>query len=177
MKFVTLFFPFLFVIIGCATEKEEVVQTNVLNEPVSFSLDEFEDQLIDSSGQSFSSESLEGKVLGIYFSAHWCPPCRAFTPKLVEFRDQNSQNFEVVFVSSDGSQEEQFEYMKEAKMKWLTLPNGSEAGKAMSKKFGVQGIPTLVIVSDNGKIITTNGRGEISSNPNSAMSKWSNSDS
>ena len=95
----------------------------------------------------------------------------------MEFRDQNSQNFEVVFVSSDGSQEEQFEYMKEAKMKWLTLPNGSEAGKAMSKKFGVQGIPTLVIVSDNGKIITTNGRGEISSNPNSAMSKWSNSDS
>ena len=22
--------------------------------------------------------------LGLYFSAHWCPPCKAFTPKLVE---------------------------------------------------------------------------------------------
>ena len=28
---------------------------------------------------------LEGKVIGIYFSAHWCPPCRGFTPKLVEW--------------------------------------------------------------------------------------------
>ncbi len=25
------------------------------------------------------------KVVVIYFSAHWCPPCRAFTPILKDF--------------------------------------------------------------------------------------------
>ena len=30
-------------------------------------------------------EAVAGKHVLIYFSAHWCPPCRGFTPKLVEF--------------------------------------------------------------------------------------------
>ena len=27
----------------------------------------------------------EKKLLAFYFSAHWCPPCRLFTPVLAEF--------------------------------------------------------------------------------------------
>ena len=26
--------------------------------------------------------AIAGKTLGLYFSAHWCPPCRQFTPML-----------------------------------------------------------------------------------------------
>ena len=31
------------------------------------------------------SNLAEKKVLVFYFSAHWCPPCRLFTPVLAEF--------------------------------------------------------------------------------------------
>jgi thiol-disulfide isomerase/thioredoxin len=36
-------------------------------------------------GKSVSaSEALAGKTVVLYFSAHWCPPCRAFTPQLAK---------------------------------------------------------------------------------------------
>ena len=72
--------------------------------------------------ESFSGE---GKVLGIYFSAHWCPPCRAFTPALAEWyktvkESDNGINFEILFVSSDRDQAAFDEYF--AEMPWKALP-------------------------------------------------------
>ena len=62
-----------------------------------------------------------GKTVGIYFSAHWCPPCRGFTPQLAEFylRNSKDKNFEVIFVSSDRDEKSFQEYYHE--MPWLAL--------------------------------------------------------
>jgi len=44
-------------------------------------------QLTNKSGQSLSAEMALGEVdvICYYFSAHWCPPCRQFTPVLADF--------------------------------------------------------------------------------------------
>ena len=61
-----------------------------------------------------------------YFSAHWCPPCRQFTPMLKDFYEvtrllmkvkikyvcQEAEGIEIVFVSSDRSAEDMTSYMK-----------------------------------------------------------------
>ena len=31
------------------------------------------------------TDALNNEIIGIYFSAHWCGPCRAFTPNLGKF--------------------------------------------------------------------------------------------
>ena len=49
--------------------------------------------------------------MGLYFSASWCPPCRTFTPKLVEFHKANKDKFEVLLVSADNSSKAQANYM------------------------------------------------------------------
>ena len=132
----------------------------------------FPGPILDANGKEVSKDVLAGKTVGIYFSAHWCPPCRSFTPNLVKFRDKNKKNFEVVFVSSDRSPDAQMDYMKETGMKWFTLPHRSDAANALAKKFEVRGIPALIIVSEDGKTITKNGRGDVSSNPKGALKSW-----
>ena len=134
--------------------------------------DLFEGPLLDAKGTEVSKDALTGKTIGIYFSAHWCPPCRTFTPKLVKFRDANKKDFEVVFVSSDRSPKAQLDYMKETGMKWYTMPHRSSAANALAKKYGVRGIPALIIVSPEGKTITKNGRGDVSSNAGGALKAW-----
>lgn len=122
----------------------------------------FPDGLLDAEGDKVALDALAGKpVIGIYFSASWCPPCRMFTPKLVEYYKANKADFQVVFVSSDQDAKAQFEYMKKAEMPWYTLKHRSGAANALAEKYGVRGIPTLVLVDAEGATITQDGRGKV----------------
>jgi len=132
----------------------------------------FPKKILNSEGKTVSSKVLKDKIVGIYFSAQWCPPCRNFTPALVEFRDKNAKEFEVVFVSSDRSQEDQLKYMEKYGMKWYALPHGSDEANELKKKYEVRGIPSLVIVDAEGNTITKNGRGDVSGNPSGALASW-----
>jgi nucleoredoxin len=132
-------------------------------------------KIMDAEGSMFSRDVLSGKIVGFYFSANWCPPCRTFSPKLVEFRNKNQKDFEIVYISFDENPTAQMNYMKKANMKWYTLPYGSIDGNKLAQEYGITGIPTLVIVSPNGKTITRNGRGDVTYNPNGALAAWKKS--
>jgi nucleoredoxin len=128
---------------------------------------------IVSDGQELKGESLLGKVFAFYFSAHWCPPCRGFTPQLAQWytKDLKSKGLEVVFVSSDRDEESFKDYFKE--MPWLALDFEDRKRKAqLSGMFGVRGIPALVIVDTDGSVITKEGRGAVSSDPEGAKFPW-----
>jgi nucleoredoxin len=94
------------------------------------------------------SSELKDKYLMLYFSASWCPPCRAFTPTLSEFYTKlkaERSDFELLFVSSDKTEADFNDYFK--KMSFGALPFKFRDEKAaLSKLFGVSGIPMLIIV-------------------------------
>ncbi|EEF52780.1 probable nucleoredoxin 2 isoform X4 [Ricinus communis] len=108
--------------------------------------------------------SLIGKTIGLFFSAQWCRPGMKFTPKLISIyhkikqmlRERESEDFEIVFVSTDRDQEGFDSYFNT--MPWLALPFGDPTIKTLTKYFDVQGIPCLIIIGPNGKTITKNGR-------------------
>ena len=136
----------------------------------------FGSKLKNAKKSSMSIDELAGKTIGVYFSAHWCPPCRAFTPNLVKFYNslkKADKPFEIVFVSSDRDKKAMYKYMKEMKMPWLALPYGDKHKKSLSSTFNVRGIPKLVILSSSGELITENGRGEVKSGEDiSVFDKW-----
>jgi len=136
----------------------------------------FGDKVVLADGSEVSTDTLAGKTLGIYFSAHWCPPCRGFTPVLVETYNELTaagKSFDLVFVSSDRSKEEMANYMTETKMPWKGLPyDKRDKKKLLGQKFEIQGIPTLIIVDKDGKVITASGRMDISSKGAAAFDSW-----
>jgi len=100
----------------------------------------------------------------LYFSAHWCPPCRRFTPKLIEFYNKlksSGKNIELVFCSLDNSETDYKEYI--SNMPWLCMLFEAKESKTMAGKYGARGIPHLVVVDgSDGKIITMDGTSEVS---------------
>ncbi|KAL3368418.1 hypothetical protein AABB24_009328 [Solanum stoloniferum] len=117
------------------------------------------DFVIGKDGEKILVSDLVGKNILLYFSAHWCPPCRAFTPQLKEaYETIKAKNgpLEVIFISSDRDQASFDDYF--ATMPWLALPFGDERKTYLSRLFKVRGIPALVAVGPSGKTVTTEAR-------------------
>lgn len=90
------------------------------------------------------------KYFAFYRSAMWCPPCRKFTPDLVDFYKKQKRKgaaFELVFVSSDKSEDLMAEYMDEYDMAWPAFKYGEN--KDIVSRNG-SGIPSLIITDADG---------------------------
>lgn len=98
------------------------------------------------------------KLIAFYFSAHWCAPCRKFTPELVEYynrvKDQHPE-FEVIFFSLDKSEPEMEAYMRETNMPWPAIDYQKLKEKEVLKKSAGDGIPSLVLVDQAGKLLSS----------------------
>ena len=117
--------------------------------------------LVDSEGSRISSDMLlEKKYALLYFSASWCPPCRAYTPGLVEFYEKYSRkgSFEVILVSSDRSSGEMLKYMKDYRMTWSALSYDRAMQRTLSRKYNVTGIPRLIALDAGGTVIMDSAR-------------------
>jgi len=127
----------------------------------------------DGSSQS-ATRSADGKdFVLLYFSAHWCPPCRGFTPELSKwYQNGGSDRAEIVFVSSDQDQEAFDKYYSE--MPWKALPFNPDLNEHLRAQFKVQGIPTLAVLdAGSGELLTDEARSDIDlSNVTRAFGAW-----
>ena len=125
-------------------------------------------KLLTKRGTTESTDTLlkDKQLVALYFSASWCPPCKAFSPVLIDFYRQHAakNGVEIIYLSSDHTVTDFAAYY--AKMPWLALPRDDQVAmqyqSQLASKLQIQGIPTLIVLDvATGGFITRNARTEV----------------
>jgi thiol-disulfide isomerase/thioredoxin len=104
--------------------------------------------LQDLMGKTVSLESLQGKVVILDFWATWCGPCKEAMPVLQQLSDKYANKGVVVIgVNQRESREKVKDFITSNKFTYQQLLDSD--GKVGSD-YGVEGIPTLVIIDQKG---------------------------
>jgi len=115
-------------------------------------------------GKPFDQKTLAGKVVLVDFWATWCGPCVAEIPNVLEqYEKYHKDGFEVVGISLDQEREALEKFVDEQKLPWPILfeePKGDGWQHPLATFYGISGIPTVVLIGRDGKVITLDARGE-----------------
>ncbi len=126
-------------------------------------------------------QALKAKMLLLYFSGIWCPPCitqffplphgkqhkqsvgKGFLPAIKNFyREVNksctdeTKNVEIIFVSCDTSKEEYDDHLSE--LPFPGIPFGDPLIEDLEEIFDVENIPVVPLIRKNGSIACENVR-------------------
>ena len=131
-------------------------------------------ELKSKNGITALSEVIESPLIGIYFSAHWCPPCRGFTPVLSQFykkANEEKKQIEIIFSSCDRDLNSFNEYYDT--MPWVAINFEDEMKDTIAEAFEINGIPALLIFDNKGNMVDQDGRDIVEKNKNSGYTKES----
>lgn len=117
-------------------------------------------------GQPFDLASLRGKVVLVDFWATDCGPCIAEIPNIKhEYEQYKAKGFEVVGISLDRDREELMKFVAAKNhpwrgFPWTTLYHEDRADQHPAViEYGIIGIPTMILIDRDGKVVSTTARG------------------
>jgi peroxiredoxin/outer membrane lipoprotein-sorting protein len=106
--------------------------------------------LRDLNGDKVGLSDFRGKVVLLDFWATWCPPCREELPWINTIYRELKDKDLVVLAVSDEDRGTIRDFLKQHDFEFLTLV---DPDRAVHKMFGVQIIPTVVIINRKGVVV------------------------
>ncbi len=121
-------------------------------------------------GKEIDWSSYRGKVVLVDFWATWCGPCLGEIPNVQALYEKyHEAGFDVLGYSVDRDVDALKKFEEERKLPWKTASEtlsvqakdkGGKEYASISDYYGVNAIPTMVLVGKDGKVLDTHARGE-----------------
>jgi thiol-disulfide isomerase/thioredoxin len=135
--------------------------------------------------ETFPSLKTDKQLVALYFGSSWCPICKPVTELLEQNMFSMEETVELIFVSSDRTQEE-FDKMPDG---WKSVPWQSEEATLLKRHYGVcaatevdslqvkrrHEIPTLILLdatTPNYEVLTFKGVDDLKKEQEAAEETW-----
>ncbi|TWU41717.1 TlpA disulfide reductase family protein [Novipirellula artificiosorum] len=111
-------------------------------------------------GKAFKLSQLRGRPVVIHYWATWCEPCKQDMKLLRGLQARYAKaGLQVVGVNVDATRESAGQFLKQNSVPWIQLfDDGGLESSDLAKAFGVQTLPTTMLVDQKGRMVRHNIR-------------------
>lgn len=114
-----------------------------------------------SEGKPVSLYSVKAKMKLLDFWASWCGPCRAENPNVKKvYEKYHDAGLEIISVSLDSKKERWLQVIEQDGLPWIHVSDLQGWECAAAKLYGVSGIPCIIVLDEDNRIIGTDLRGK-----------------
>ncbi|WP_353620924.1 redoxin domain-containing protein [Rhodopirellula sp. JC639] len=111
-------------------------------------------------GKTFKLSALRGRPVVIHYWATWCEPCKQDMKLLSRLQGRyKRQGLTLVGINVDARRADAEGFVRENRLPWIQLfEEGGLESSRLSKAFGVQTLPTMMLVDKDGTVVRHNVR-------------------
>ncbi|MDX1440005.1 MAG: TlpA disulfide reductase family protein [Rubricoccaceae bacterium] len=116
----------------------------------------------DLKGETWTHDSLKGKATLIHFWARWCGPCiRELEYLKTAYAALPADDFQIIGVNLDTiGPDELARFLDENDILWPQIHEGKGFDSPLARRYGVRGIPLLLLLDKDGSIVRVNPAGD-----------------